>query len=238
MPPTTACLYIALPFSRVVNHVIARYSLLTLLVAATAARPLAAQLPHRGTEVPVVPGSAPDTAAERAHLAALRDSGAAAPRWFRMYVNEAGAEVLFDWYRNHLNAKPGAGSPDSVPDLPEDGATAPAYWITFHDLTDKCADPPPPPGPGDSTRAGTTPCKHWLLGKDKKNALGMSRIRYRRDDKWIEEALFRWYVREGSGDVLRLQVELKDTGLTSNWKYYAPRAEIIVSTVPIGAPVH
>jgi len=38
--------------------------------------------------------------------------------------------------------------------------------------------------------------------------------------------------------VLRLQVELKDTGLTSNWKYYAPRAEIIVSTVPIGAPVH
>jgi hypothetical protein len=155
-----------------------------------------------------------------------------------MYKNEVGLEVLFDWYRAHLNAKPAEGPPDSIPDVPTDGATEPAFWLTFHDLSDKCADPPPQAAPDDSTRPSTISCKHWLLGKDKKNALGMSRIRYRRDDKWLEHALLRWYVRERSGDLLRLEVKLDDTGLTSNWKYYAPNAEITITTIPIPAPAN
>jgi hypothetical protein len=187
---------------------------------------LSAQAPRRGVEVPVVPGSTPDTAAQR--------RAGSTERYLRMYSNESSIEAIFAWYQHHLNASPAdtAWHADSVPDVPPGGETPIKWRITFHKFDDECMSPPPDSAHPASDVDRRT-CRKVRRGDDKRNALDLSRVGYKRGGYWIEDATFIWYVREGAGGITRLEVELRDTGLRPDWKYYEPRGEIIISAADI-----
>ena len=151
-----------------------------------------------------------------------------------MYSNESSIEAIFAWYQKHLNASPADTGmhPDSVPEVAPGGETPIKWRMTFHKFDDECMDPPP-----DSTHPAQDvdprTCHKIRRGKDKRNAIEMSRVGVKRGGYWIDDATFIWYVREGAGGITRLEVELKDTGLKPNWKYYAPRGEIIISAADL-----
>jgi hypothetical protein len=148
----------------------------------------------------------------------------------------ASPELLLGWYLRALNWM----SPvkDGVLDTADvmAGNTRPpmAYHIEMHSFKDECLDPP------DSTSAprdSTHPCKVWRSGKVKLHTLDNNRVGAGMGD-WIERITFTWYIRELTGEVVRRRIELRDVGLSDDWKRYTLRTRITLErdTLKAAAP--
>jgi len=198
------------------------------IVATTA---LGAQAPPDIEAIYVIQGAQRDAQAE----ALLQADSAGGARSLRVYRVGASLERLFQLYAKRLIARP-YGDPDSVhapviPQAPVTGSTPVFYHLMFHSFDDECMDAVPVAG---------TECRRWRRGKDKRKVLEDSRIGYEqgRWPKWIDTVTFTWLRREPNGDVVRFRVELRDIGLSPDWKRHIPLARLLVEGVvlPPGTP--
>lgn len=133
-------------------------------------------------------------------------------------------EMLLGWYGRALNKL------SAIKDGPIDtsdvrmGDLRPtmSYHVTYHTFENRCADS------GDTTAAAgdtTRPCKHWLFGKDKHKLLENNRV-FIDMGEYVERVTFTWLTREMTGELLRRQVELRDTGVSGDLKRYTLTTQI------------
>lgn len=130
----------------------------------------------------------------------------------------ASPELLLGWYLRALNRL--SPNMDAVLDTADImmGNTRPpmTYHIAMHSFKDQCMDT------GDTTFAATDtthPCTRWRIGKQKLRTLDDNRVGYGMGD-WIERVTFTWYIRELTGELVRRRIELRDIGLSEDWKRY------------------
>jgi hypothetical protein len=185
--------------------------------AALAASPLRAQTPEAFEQMPVIPGARHDTKTESLlppHPPTTR---------IRLYRIAASIEEVFKWYHDVLHGD--SGEPLDSPTVRVTGLTPVTYHITFHTFDDECAD-----------STGTAPpCQTWRRGKDKRRALGLSRLPWD-TGLWIEHVAFTWFYRAPDGSLRRMRVEIRDIGLKPNWKYSTPLGQIRLETVLLVPP--
>ena len=138
---------------------------------------------------------------------------------FEVWRVGAPPEMLLGWYLRRLNRL----SPvkDAVLDTADVrvGDTRPSmtFHLTFHTFEDECMDPVPA---ASTSSDGTHPCSRWRRGTMKRRILDNNRVGYEQQ-LWIETITFLWYDREAaSGAIVRRQIELRDTGLSDDWKRY------------------
>jgi len=199
-----------------------------IAAAVVAAATLDAQTPPSIDEIYVIQGSQRDAKAE----ALLQADGVAGARALRVYRVPGSIEQLVRYYAKRLVARPDV-DPDTIhapviQPWPASGTTPVIYHVAFHTFDDECMDAAPSAG---------TECQRWRRGKDKRRALEDSRIGYEQGHwpKWVEAATFTWLRREPNGDVVRFRVEVRDAGLTQDWKHHAPMAQLIVEGVVLPA---
>ncbi len=192
--------------------------------AALAAGGLQGQTPETFEQIPVIPGSRHDTKAE-----ALLPPASGSLRT-RLYRIEASIEEVFKWYHYHLGGD--SGEPLDSPTVRVTGLTPVRYHIVFYTYEDVCADSTPPTAP-DSGPA--IPCRVWRRGKDKRRALGLSRLPWD-TGQWIENATFTWFCRDPDGSLRRMRVEIQDIGLKLNWKNYGPLGRVRLESVVLEPP--
>jgi len=163
--------------------------------------------------------------------ALLQASWVGGPRSIQVYRVEGSIEGLFNYYERRLGGTRD-GAPDTL-DMPRVGNSSVTYHLEFHAFDDQCLDATPGAAPAS---AGTA-CQRWRRGKDKKRALDGSRLSYE-GGKWIEAATFTWYHREANGELQRIQVEIRDIGLSRDWKQHTPLAQLLLESVGVrsGAP--
>ena len=123
--------------------------------------------------------------------------------------------MLVGWYKRRLATA--EDIPLDTASLAPGGATAISYHLTFHVFVNECMDP----GPSDS---GAT-CKKWRRGIDKRRALDNSRVAFK-DGTWVEFFTLTWYERSLNGELVRRQIEVRDTGLSKNWQHDELRSQI------------
>jgi hypothetical protein len=185
--------------------------------AALAASPVRAQTPETFAQIPVIPGSRHDVKAESLLAAA---NGAPNTRVYRI---EASIEEVFKWYRYQLAGN--SGDPVDSPTVHITGLTPVTYHINFYTYDDACAD----------STGSAPPCREWRRGKDKRRALGLSRLPWD-TGQWIENAMFTWFCRDPDGALRRMRVEIRDIGLKPNWKYYHPLGLVRIENVVLERP--
>lgn len=192
--------------------------------AALVATGLQAQTPERFEQIPVIPGSRHDAKAE-----SLLAAANSAPRT-RVYRIEASIEEVFKWYRYQLSAN--SGDPVDSPTVRVVGLTPVTYHVNFYTWEDVCADSTSSP----TADPGSTPaCREWRRGKDKRRAIGLSRLPWD-TGQWIENATFTWFCRDPDGSLRRMRVEILDIGLKPNWKYYHPLGLVRIESVVLEPP--
>lgn len=214
-----------------IAYSIGHAGILAVAAAVVAATALGAQAPPDIEAIYVIQGAQRDAKAE----ALLQTDSAGGARSLRVYNVGASLERLFQLYAKRLIARPD-GDEDSVhapvtPRAPVTGSTPVLYHLVFHSFDDECMDAAPVAG---------TECRRWRRGKDKRKVLEDSRIGYEqgRWPKWIDAVTFTWLRREPNGDRVRFRVELRDAGLSPDWKRHIPLARLLVEGVvlPPGAP--
>jgi hypothetical protein len=197
-------------------------------LAVVGVEPLGAQhTPESVEQIPVVPGTTRDSKSE----AQLQAGADPSTHLFRVYRIGASMELLFKYYLGRLGGQPGQPG-DTTPTVRAGDVSPVTYRLAFHAFDDECADPPAPsvtPAPS----GGPTPCRLFRRGKDKRNALDRVRIPYDRA-RWIEDASFTWFRRDLSGVLTRLRVDLRDVGLSDNWKRYDPQGQLLFESVVLG----
>jgi hypothetical protein len=136
----------------------------------------------------------------------------------------ASPELLLGWYLRALNRL--SPSKDAVLDTADVmmGNTRPpmTYHIALHSFKDQCADN------GDTTHLAsdtTYHCTQWRIGKQKLRTLDDNRVGFGFGD-WIESITFMWYIRELTGEIVRRRIELRDVGLSDDWKRYTLLTQI------------
>jgi hypothetical protein len=199
---------------------------LAAAAAAVTITTLGAQQDKKQSSQPIhIPLGAIHDAKEEARIRAGMDSST---RWLRVYRVETTPEVTLAYIRQDLGGGRGP-RPDSAALRP--GETSPiTYTVAFHKFDDQCVDPPASP----TAVSGTDPgCHVWRRGADKRQVLQNLRP-IQEVGAWVETVVFTWYSRETNGDLIRLRVELRDTGLAPDWKHYMPRTQIIASTAAVG----
>jgi len=199
--------------------------LYTLATAATmAARLLCAQTPESLAQIPVIPGSRHDTKGEALlHLSRATDT-------VHLYRIAASIEEVFKWYHYQLGGE--SGEPLDSPSVAVSGITPIQYHVEFHEFKDVCADSTGATVQG--VDSGPT-CQKWLRGKDKRRALGLSRLPWDRG-QWVENVKFTWFCRDADGTLRRLRVEIRDIGLKPDWKYYTPLGLVRIESVALSSP--
>lgn len=208
------------------------WGLRTWLVAtaqvAVATVTLAAQASLRFEQIPIVRGAIRDTKQE----ALLLSASPAGMRQLRVYRIPASIEGLFRNYLGRLGGSPGPAL-DS-PSEPVTHTTPITYYVAFHSFEDECMDSVSTASA--PTGAGPT-CQRVRRGLDKKKSLENSRLAYG-VGQWIEHASFTWFRREPDSTLLRLRVDLRDMGLSSNWKRHTPLVQFLLESVVLerGAP--
>jgi hypothetical protein len=188
----------------------------TVALGVLAAGALRAQTPETFEQIPVIPGSRHDTKAE-----ALLPPASGSPS-VRLYRIEASIEEVFKWYRFQLNGN--SGEPVDSPTVRVTGLTPVSYDVTFYTFRDECADSAP-----------AADCQVWRRGRDKRRALGLSRLPWD-TGQWIEHAKFTWFCRDPDGSLRRMRVEIRDMGLKPNWKYYTPLGQVRLESVVLEPP--
>jgi hypothetical protein len=198
--------------------------LYALATAATmAARLLCAQTPESLEQIPVIPGSRHDTKGE-ALLQPARETDQV-----HLYRIAASIEEVFKWYHYELGGE--SGDPLDAPTGTVAGITPVRFNVEFHRFDDECAD-----SAGATVQtADSAACYRWRRGKDKRRALGLSRLPWDRN-QWIEHATFTWFCRDADGTLRRLRVEIRDIGLKPDWKYYTPLGQVRIESVALTSP--
>lgn len=197
-----------------------RRSLVAAAAAAFIAVTLQGQIPSTEEQIPILKGSVRDTKAE----AQLEVAGAAGARYLRVYRIDASMELVVRWYLSRLGRSPGA-----VLDTAslEPGKTTPiSYRLNQHSFVDECVDEAGRAVVPDSGAA----CQIWRRGRDKRATLAGYRSQHE-GGGWIEQALFNWVSRELNGDWVHWQVEIRDVGLSTDWKRHQPKVRLTVETV-------
>jgi hypothetical protein len=128
--------------------------------------------------------------------------------------------MLLGWYLRRLNglspvrdgpldtAGVRMGDPNVRPPM--------SYHIRFHTFEDQCADSgEAQPALIDAVRL----CKRWKRGFEKRRTLDNNRVGYELG-VWIDRATLTWFTRDSTGGLVRRQIELRDTGLSDDWKRY------------------
>jgi hypothetical protein len=180
--------------------------------------------PETVDQIPLVPGTTRDSKSE----GRLQAGADPSTRVLRVYRIGASMELLFKYYLGRLGGQPGHPG-DSTPVVREGDVSPITYQLAFHTFDDECADPPAAP----AASGGATPCRLFRRGKDKRTALDRVRIPYDRA-RWIEDASFTWFRRDLSGILTRLRVDLRDVGLSDNWKRYDPQGQVLFESVVLG----
>jgi hypothetical protein len=143
--------------------------------------------------------------------------GANAPM-YEVWRVGASPELLLGWYLRSLNRlSPVMNAVLDTADVMMGNTRPPvSYHITMHRFKDECVDPVDTTiVPSDTTHQ----CKRWRSGKQKLHTLDNNRVGYGLGD-WIERITFFWYIREVTGELVRREIELRDTGLSDDWKRY------------------
>jgi hypothetical protein len=132
-------------------------------------------------------------------------------------------EMMLGWYLRKLNRL----SPVKDAELDTAnvilGDTRPpmSYHITLHTFEDECMD-----STQTSAASGGAPsCTRLRLGKQKRRTLDNNRVSFEMGE-WIDKITFTWYIREPTGALVRRQIELRDTGLSDDWKRYTLVSQI------------
>jgi hypothetical protein len=138
-------------------------------------------------------------------------------RIFEVWRVGAPPEMMLGWYLRRLNRLSPLkdGTLDTANAIMGDTRPPMTYHITLHKFDDECMDAGVTSAPGDTTR----PCTHWRFGKQKRRTLDNNRVSINMGE-WIERITFTWWVRELTGALVRRQIELRDTGLSDDWKRY------------------
>jgi hypothetical protein len=131
--------------------------------------------------------------------------------------------MMLGWYLRKLNrlspVKDGNMDPANV--ILGDTRPPMSYHITLHTFEDECIDSAQTSG----ASGGTAACTRMRLGKQKRTTLDNNRVSFEMGE-WIEKITFTWLVREPSGALVRRQIELRDTGLSPDWKRYTLVSQI------------
>ncbi len=186
---------------------------------------LGAQAPPKFEDVPIIRGAIHDTKTE----ALLRSDSGGGTREVKVYRTPGSIERLFKYYLRLLGGRRGA-RPDSLA-VPPSGWSPITYHLTFHEFEDECVKPPANVRAAGSDAA----CKKWRRGKDKRRALGNARIPYE-SGSWIEVATLTWFRPGPSGDVERMQVEIRDVGMADNWRHDRTMARLTFERVIFPKP--
>ena len=187
-------------------------AVLATAVVAFAPPPLVAQ---KLTD-PLMP--LPETSVRQRQLEppAGADEGAGA-RMFEVWTVGAPPEMLLGWYLRRLNRlSPVKDGPLDTAAVQPGKYTPLSYHLTFHTFENQCADPGgATPASSDATR----PCTRLKRGIDKRQTLDNNRVGYELG-VWIDRVTLTWFVREATGELVRRRIELRDTGLSDDWKRY------------------
>ena len=145
------------------------------------------------------------------HLRKLEPPPDGSGRIFEVWTVGAPPEMMLGWYLRKLNRLSPVknGELDTANVIMGDTRPPMSYKITFHPFEDECMD---------STATKET-CTKWKLGTLKRRTLDNNRVSFELGE-WIERVVFTWYVRELNGELIRRRIELRDTGLSDDWKRY------------------
>jgi hypothetical protein len=138
-------------------------------------------------------------------------------RLYEVWKVGAPPEMMLGWYLRKLNRLSPIknGVLDTAKVIMGDTRPPMSYQITFHKWDDECADSS---ASATSSDAPAT-CTRWKLGKEKRRLLDNNRVNYELGE-WIERVTFTWYVRELNGEMVRRRIELRDVGISDDWKRY------------------
>jgi hypothetical protein len=165
-------------------------------------------------------------------------AGSEGPRVQIHEVFQVGAppEMLLSWYLRRLNWL----SPNKDRELDSsevrmaDTRPAMTYHITFHNFDDVCLDP----GAATATApegSDAPPCKSMRYGKEKRHLLENNRVGFEQG-VWIDRVTFMWMTREATGEILRRTIELRDAGISDDWKRYTLVTQITLEREALSEP--
>ena len=143
-------------------------------------------------------------------------------------------EMLLSWYLRRLNWL--SPNKDRELDTSEvrmaDTRPAMTYHITFHNFDDVCLDP----GAATATEGSDAPpCKLTRYGKEKRHLLENNRVGFEQG-VWIDRVTFMWMTREATGEILRRTIELRDAGISDDWKRYTLVTQITLAREAVSEP--
>ena len=144
-------------------------------------------------------------------------------RMYEVWTVGAPPEMMLGWYLRKLNRLSPVkdGELDTAKVILGDTRPPMSYHITLHQFDDECMD-----STQTSGASGNGPsCTRMRLGKQKRTTLDNNRVSFEMGE-WIEKITFTWYIREPSGALVRRQIELRDTGLSPDWKRYTLVSQI------------
>ena len=145
-----------------------------------------------------------------------------------VYRSSAPVEMLVQWYKRKFTTAEDIALDTAA--LQPGGVTPISYHITPHVFVDECVDPPA----SVATASEAAPaCKKWRRGVDKRRALDNSRVAFV-DGVWVEVFTLTWYERSTNGELLRRQIEVRDTGLSKNWQHDQLRSQITLERQVVG----
>lgn len=168
----------------------------------------------------------PETSRRMRQLEPAESSEGARVQIHEVWQVGAPPEMLLSWYLRRLNFL--SPNKDRVLDTAEvrTGDTRPpmTYHITFHMFDDECRDSvQATPASSD----GAAPCMVTRFGKDKRRTLDNNRVGFEQGT-WIQRVTFMWLTRDANGEMLRRTIELRDTGLSDDWKRYNLVTQIVL----------
>jgi len=174
--------------------------------------------------MPLPPGTIRERGLEPAAAAGEGPDGA----MFQVYRVGAPVEMLLGWYQRRLS--PTADAVQDTARLKPGDVTLIRYHLTYHSFDDQCADSAASASaPNDAAPA----CKRWRRGVDKRRALDNSRIGFG-GGKWIERFTLTWFSRGDKGELVRRQIEVRDTGMSDNWQHDRLRSQITLERGVVG----
>jgi hypothetical protein len=163
-------------------------------------------------------------------LEAQAPPGEGTREFLQIYRVGAPSEMVYTWYKKKLG-----GTDDAKVDtaaLRPGESTLPRFRVTYHTFGDQCADAGTNPSVAWDT---TIPCKHWRRGFDKRRALDNSRVGIN-GEGWIERFTLTWFTRGDNGELVRRQIEVRDTGLANNWQHDFLRSQITLERAVVSPP--
>lgn len=163
-------------------------------------------------------------------LEAQAAPGEGTRQFFQIYRVGAPSEMVYTWYKKKLGATDDAKVDTAT--LRPGESTFPRFRTTYHTFGDQCADAGMDPSVAWDT---TIPCKKWRRGFEKRRALDNSRQGIN-GEGWIERFTVTWYTRGDNGELLRRQIEVRDTGLGSNWQHDFLRSQITLERAVVEPP--